>query len=70
MLPRIYDLCENILDIFYFVAHIYLLCLEQEAANLGAKVALLDFVKPSERGTTWGRWRGYYESNIKVFFVL
>ena len=27
----------------------------QEAAGLGAKVACLDFVKPSPRGTTWGK---------------
>lgn len=26
----------------------------KEAANLGAKVACLDFVKPSPKGTTWG----------------
>ena len=26
----------------------------QEAAQLGAKVACVDFVKPSARGTTWG----------------
>jgi thioredoxin reductase (NADPH) len=26
----------------------------KEAANLGAKVCLLDFVKPSPHGTTWG----------------
>eukprot|EP00538_Stauroneis_constricta_P011269 CAMPEP_0119545558 /NCGR_PEP_ID=MMETSP1352-20130426/267_1 /TAXON_ID=265584 /ORGANISM="Stauroneis constricta, Strain CCMP1120" /LENGTH=622 /DNA_ID=CAMNT_0007590115 /DNA_START=17 /DNA_END=1885 /DNA_ORIENTATION=+ len=26
----------------------------KEASNLGAKVALLDFVKPSPKGTTWG----------------
>jgi thioredoxin reductase (NADPH) len=26
----------------------------KEAASLGAKVALLDFVKPSPQGTTWG----------------
>ena len=28
----------------------------QEAADLGAKVAVLDFVKPTEKGTTWGEW--------------
>ena len=39
-----------------YLIYIFVL-LEQEAANLGAKVALLDFVKPSERGTTWGTWR-------------
>ena len=26
----------------------------KEAADLGAKVACLDFVKPSPKGTTWG----------------
>lgn len=26
----------------------------KEAVNLGAKVAVLDFVTPSPRGTTWG----------------
>ena len=26
----------------------------KEAANLGAKVALADFVKPSPQGTKWG----------------
>lgn len=26
----------------------------QEAANLGKKVMVLDFVVPSPRGTTWG----------------
>jgi thioredoxin reductase (NADPH) len=30
------------------------LALTKEAANLGAKVACLDFVKPSPHGTTWG----------------
>jgi hypothetical protein len=28
----------------------------QEAAGLGARVACLDFVKPSTQGTTWGRF--------------
>lgn len=28
----------------------------QEAANLGKKVAVLDFVKPSPIGTTWGNF--------------
>ena len=28
----------------------------QEAANLGKKVALLDFVKPSPQGTSWGMY--------------
>ena len=28
----------------------------QEAADLGAKVAVLDFVKPTEKGTTWGEF--------------
>lgn len=27
---------------------------EQEAARLGARVALFDYVKPSSQGTTWG----------------
>ncbi|KAK2188348.1 hypothetical protein NP493_135g04020 [Ridgeia piscesae] len=30
------------------------LAASKEAADLGAKVAVLDFVKPSEKGTTWG----------------
>lgn len=30
------------------------LAMSKEAANLGAKVACLDFVKPSPHGTTWG----------------
>lgn len=30
------------------------LAASKEAANLGAKVAVCDFVKPTPKGTTWG----------------
>lgn len=33
----------------------YIIFILQEAADLGKKVAVLDFVKPSPVGTTWGQ---------------
>jgi len=34
----------------------------QEAADLGKKVAVLDFVKPTEHGTKWGLGLFYFHS--------
>ena len=41
----------------------------QEAAGLGKKVAVCDFVKPSPAGTTWGECRKYllYRAFTKGF---
>ena len=36
-------------------SNIYIIFILQEAADLGKKVAVLDFVKPSPVGTTWGQ---------------
>lgn len=33
---------------------VYVVAFLQEAANLGKKVMVLDYVIPSPRGTTWG----------------
>ena len=45
----------------------FFLCVNilKEAANLGKKVAVLDFVKPSPVGTTWGE-----PSFLKVYIIL
>lgn len=40
----------------------------QEAANLGKKVAVLDFVKPSPIGTTWGNF--FWMFKMCINFVV
>ena len=47
----------------------------QEAANLGKKVAVLDFVKPSPIGTTWGNFFWMFKNDallsyLKVYLLL
>ena len=48
-------------SIFFILFFLYIMnkffCYNlQDAADLGAKVAVLDYVKPSEKGTTWGKY--------------
>ena len=41
-------------------------CPIQEAASYGAKVAVLDFVKSSPQGTTWGLYLVYFTSILMI----
>ena len=41
----------------------------KEAAILGAKVALCDFVKPSPKGTTWGLGGEYEQQSCGIDLI-